>query len=66
MFVEVELVIVPFVALILVSEIFPAERVVMVAEVSVAFDPTKLSVFVVDALVVEAFTVCVFKVVERF
>jgi hypothetical protein len=62
--VDVELVIVPFVELIEVSEMFPAERLVIVADVSVAFPPAMLAVVMfavamleVEALVVEAFTV---------
>ncbi len=63
-FVEVEFVIVPFVELIEESEIFPADKVVIVALVRVALVPTKLSVFVVEALVVEAEMFCEFSVEE--
>jgi hypothetical protein len=54
-FVDVLLVIVPFVALMLVRLKFPADNVVMVAEVIVAFVPIKLSVLVVLAFEVEAY-----------
>jgi hypothetical protein len=47
-------VIVPLVALILVSDIFPAERVVTVALLRVALVVNRLSVLVVEALVVDA------------
>jgi hypothetical protein len=62
-FVEVEFVIVPFVELIEESEIFPADKVVIVALVRVALVPTKLSVFVVEAFVVEAEMFCELSVV---
>jgi hypothetical protein len=53
-FVDVLLVIVPLVALMFVKDKLPAERVVIVAFVIVAFVPTKLEVFVIDALDVVA------------
>jgi hypothetical protein len=54
--VEVEFVIVPFVELIDESEIFPADRFVIVAEVRVAFPP--------EILAVVMFAVEIFEVVE--
>ena len=51
--VDVEFVIVPLVALMFESDRFPAERVVIVALVRVALVPTRLSVFVVVAFVVD-------------
>lgn len=56
-FVEVEFVNVALVALIFVRFKFPADKVVIVALVKVAFVPIKLFVFVVLALLVEAFRV---------
>jgi hypothetical protein len=56
-YVEVELVIVPLVAVTLVKLIVPAERLVTVALVRVASVPTKFVVLVVAKLDVEALVV---------
>jgi hypothetical protein len=56
-FVEVLLVIVPLVALMFVKDKLPAERVVIVALVIVAFAPTASTKLLVEALVVVAYKV---------
>ena len=70
MLVEVELVIVPLVAVNNVGLSIPIDKLVIVADVIVAFVPIKLVVFVVmelevEALVVEAFEVAKLEVVPN-
>jgi hypothetical protein len=66
MFVDVELVIVPFPTLIAGRERLVSERLVIVAEVRVAFPPAMFAVvmFAVSVLVVEALVVDAFKVAK--